>query len=92
MVKLNGLHKPSQVLSAKVILECYSNLNALSPLKHRALICWLDESPQAVGASDDTIRRESSGNEEWSRRTKSNNSFDRSAASLSFIRKARMLG
>jgi hypothetical protein len=39
----------------------------------------------AVGTSDDTISREGSGNEEWQRRTKSNNSFDRSANSAAFI-------
>jgi hypothetical protein len=45
----------------------------------------------AVGILDDRISREGSGNQECQRRTKSNNSFDRSANSAAFIRKTRML-
>jgi hypothetical protein len=39
----------------------------------------------AVGMMNDKISREGSGNKEWQRRTKSNNSFNRSGISLPFI-------
>jgi hypothetical protein len=41
----------------------------------------------AVGAMKDRIKVESSGKAEWPRRTKSNNSLNRSGISLDFIRK-----
>jgi hypothetical protein len=55
-------------------------LNAVSPCQHRELILWSDESPEALGGLNDTISLEGSGDKEWSGRTKSNNSFDRSAS------------
>jgi len=39
----------------------------------------------AVGMFNDTINREGSVNEEWSRRTKSNNSLNRTLDSMAFI-------
>ncbi len=39
----------------------------------------------AVGTLNDTINAEGSRSQEWSRRTKSNNSFDRSADWMAFI-------
>jgi hypothetical protein len=45
----------------------------------------------ALGALNGKINDEGSGEEERSRRTKSNNSFDRSANSAAFIRETWML-
>ena len=46
----------------------------------------------AVGKMNDTINHESSDKEEWSGRTKSNNSFDRSASQLGFCRQLESVG
>jgi hypothetical protein len=42
----------------------------------------------ALGKQNDKINGEGSGEEEWSRRTKSNNSLNPTANSLPFIRKS----
>jgi hypothetical protein len=45
----------------------------------------------ALGMSNDTINGEGTGGEERLRRTKSNNSFNRSANSAAFIRETLLL-
>jgi len=44
-----------------------------------------DESPEGVGNAARFWKIEGSGEEEWQRRTKPNNSFDRSGMSLAVI-------
>jgi len=58
-----------------VSLALGSRVDALVELNHHA----------AAGALDDRINRESSGKAEWQRRTKPNNSFNRSGISLDVI-------
>jgi TonB family protein len=74
-------------VSLKASLECCSTLNALSPLSIEHRIFGEMNRHAATGALGDRIERGRSGNAEWQRPTKSNNSFNPTGNSGAFIEK-----